>query len=151
MRRLTLATLLSLPLPLVAATFTVTNTNDSGAGSLRQAITDANNAAGLDTIAFNVTGAGCDGNGVCTITLASSLPVFSSPVLLDGYTQPGSSPNTNAQGALNTVLKIVIASPGQAGLTGLQLSTGADGSTIRGIVMNGGWNYAMTSFFAGGG
>lgn len=33
-----------------AATFTVTNTGDSGAGSLRQAINDANTAAGADTI-----------------------------------------------------------------------------------------------------
>ena len=34
---------------LLAATFTVTNTNDSGAGSLRQAILDANANPGLDT------------------------------------------------------------------------------------------------------
>ncbi len=39
-----------------AATFTVTNTNDSGAGSLRQAVLDANAAAGPDTINFSVTG-----------------------------------------------------------------------------------------------
>src|SRR5215470_19284580 len=44
-----------------AATFTVTNTNDSGAGSLRQAILDANNTVhhpGLDTIAFYLPGLG---------------------------------------------------------------------------------------------
>jgi hypothetical protein len=40
-----------------AATFTVTTTADSGPGSLRQAILDANASAGLDTIAFAVTGA----------------------------------------------------------------------------------------------
>lgn len=40
------------------ATFTVTNTDDSGAGSLRQAIIDANNNAGADSIVFNIgTGA----------------------------------------------------------------------------------------------
>ena len=39
-----------------AATFTVTKTNDSGAGSLRQAILDANANPGLDTIAFNIAG-----------------------------------------------------------------------------------------------
>ena len=36
-------------------TFTVSNINDSGAGSLRQAIVDANASTGtLDTIAFNI-------------------------------------------------------------------------------------------------
>ncbi len=39
-------------LPAGAATFSVTNLDDSGAGSLRQAILDANNAAGDDTIVF---------------------------------------------------------------------------------------------------
>ncbi len=40
-----------------AATFTVTNTNDAGAGSLRQAIIDANGAAGADIVdAAGVTG-----------------------------------------------------------------------------------------------
>lgn len=37
------------------ATFSVTNANDSGAGSLRQAILDANAAAGADTINFTGT------------------------------------------------------------------------------------------------
>jgi hypothetical protein len=37
------------------ATFTVTNTNDSGAGSLRQAVLDANAAAGADTIVFDAS------------------------------------------------------------------------------------------------
>ncbi|HEY3026191.1 MAG TPA: hypothetical protein VGJ55_08585, partial [Pyrinomonadaceae bacterium] len=36
--------------------FTVTNTNDSGAGSLREAILNANAQAGLDTINFNIPG-----------------------------------------------------------------------------------------------
>jgi len=38
-----------------ALTFTVINTNDSAAGSLRQAILDANLAAGADTIDFDAT------------------------------------------------------------------------------------------------
>jgi hypothetical protein len=41
-----------------ANTYTVTTTADSGAGSLRQAITDANGNAGADTIAFNIVGSG---------------------------------------------------------------------------------------------
>ena len=96
----------------------------------------------LDTIAFNVSGAGCDGGGVCTITPASQLPNVSSPVLIDGYTQPGAQPNTNAEGALNTVLKIVL-SGATTQATGLGFTTGADASTVRGLVLNGGWSYAI--------
>lgn len=47
---------------LLLATFTVINTDDSGPGSLRQVIVDANAATnptgGVDTIAFNIPG-GC--------------------------------------------------------------------------------------------
>ena len=52
---------------LSATTYTVTNTNDSGAGSLRQAIMDANTNVGADTIAFNIPGSDphCDAGGVC--------------------------------------------------------------------------------------
>ncbi len=50
--------------PADAATFNVSNLNDSGAGSLRQAILDANAAAGPDTVTFQ---AGLTG----TITLTS--------------------------------------------------------------------------------
>src|SRR2546421_11842980 len=46
------------------STFTVTNTSDSGAGSLRQAIINANGNAGVDIVAFNIPG-----SGVRTITL----------------------------------------------------------------------------------
>ena len=50
-----------------SAIFTVTNTNDSGPGSLRAAIEQANANAGADEIVF--------ADGVSgTITLASALP-----------------------------------------------------------------------------
>ena len=39
--------------PATAATFTVTNTDDSGPGSLRQAVLDANAASSRDTIVFD--------------------------------------------------------------------------------------------------
>ena len=133
---------------LSAATFTVTNTNDSGAGSLRQAILDANAAAGLDTIAFNVSGAGCDGGGVCTIAPTTPLPLLSSPVLVDGYTQAGSSPNTVAQGALNTVLKIVVSGVHIAGQHGFFLVATGTGSTIRGLVVNGGFDQGISTQFS---
>lgn len=58
-----------------ANTFTVSNTNDSGAGSLRQAITNANNAPGEDTITFapGVESTSVDG----AVGLRSALPDLS--------------------------------------------------------------------------
>ena len=47
-----LAGLLALTQPARADTYVVTNNNNSGPGSLRQAITDANNNPGADTITF---------------------------------------------------------------------------------------------------
>src|ERR1700687_151818 len=67
------------------ATFTVLTTNDSGPGSLRQAILDANGNPGLDTIAFNI------GGGSQTIPPAYALPAITDPVIIDGTTQPGYS------------------------------------------------------------
>jgi hypothetical protein len=64
--------------------FTVTNANDSGSGSLRQAILDANSNPGLDTISFNIPGA-----GVRTISPLSNLPDITDPLTIDGTTQPG--------------------------------------------------------------
>lgn len=56
-----------------AATLTVTNTSDAGAGSLRQAVADANATGANDTIEFSIvpTDPNCNASGVCTITLTS--------------------------------------------------------------------------------
>ena len=84
------------------AVFTVTTTADGGAGSLRQAILDANAAPGADTIAFAIPGP-----GVHTIQPQSALPKVTGPVVIDGYTQPGSHPNTNGPGLdINAVLTV---------------------------------------------
>ncbi len=108
-----------------ANTFTVTNTNDSGAGSLRQAILDANGNSGADTIAFNITG-----SGVHTITPATALPAVTGAVTIDGYTQAGSSANTLPVGqGLNTVLAIEVVG---------SLSVSASDTTIRGLNIHGG-------------
>lgn len=64
-----------------AATFTVGNLNDAGAGSLRQAIEDANGAAGADVIDFQ---AGLTG----TITLATGQLEITDSVDIQG---PGSA------------------------------------------------------------
>src|SRR5437016_3300871 len=74
-----------------AAMFTVTTTDDSGAGSLRQAILDANATPGANVIQFNLPG-----SGVRTIAPTSVLPDITNRVTIDGYSQPGSSANTLA-------------------------------------------------------
>src|SRR5262245_13861297 len=73
-----------------AVTYTVTTTADSGAGSLRKAIDDANANPGADSIHFNIVG-----SGVHTIAPATPLPAITGQVTIDGYTQPGASANTN--------------------------------------------------------
>ena len=70
-----------------ANTFTVTTLNNSGAGSLRQAITDANANAGADTILF---ASGLTG----TIALAGPLPNLRDDVTLTG---PGANRLTVAR------------------------------------------------------
>ena len=63
---------------------TVTNTNDSGAGSLRQAMLDANASGQTVYIDFAI-----GGSGVQTITPLSELPRMTTPVILDATTQNG--------------------------------------------------------------
>jgi len=71
--------------PAYAATFTVSNTNDSGVGSLRQAILNANGTAGTDTIDFGI------GSGCVQLIPTSSMPIITEAVTIDGTTQPGCS------------------------------------------------------------
>jgi CSLREA domain-containing protein len=121
----------------VPATFTVNSTNDADDGtcnathcSLREAINVSNASVGAtDTIAFNIPGAGPH-----TIQPSTALPTISDAVIIDGYTQPGSSPNTNATGALNTVLKIEI-NGNSLPATDLILIS-ANNSTIKGLAIN---------------
>lgn len=102
-----------------AATFPVTVTNDAGAGSLRQAIVDANTSAGADLITFNIV------SGGLTIFPASALPVVSESVTIDATTQPGF--------AGSPLIELAGASAGAAA-NGLHISAG--GSTVRGLAIN---------------
>lgn len=105
---------------LLFATFVVTNADNSGPGSLRQAITDANDLFGADSITFNI-GVG----GPQTISLSTDLPQITDPVILDGTTQP----NT---GGADDVPLIELDGPGSG--DGLHISAGT--STVRGFVIN---------------
>ena len=113
-----------------ADTFTVTNTANTGAGSLRQAIADANAHAGMDTIAFNIPGA-----GVHRIDVPASFGTITSPVIIDGTTQPGYA------GAPLIELHATVLD------NGFWITAGS--STIRALVFNG-FGMAMGFQYGGG-
>jgi len=100
-------------------TFTVTNTNDTGGGSLRQAIQDANSNPGADAISFAIPGA-----GLHTINPLSALPLVNGAVTIDGTTQ-------NPGGALSIEIAGASAGPATRGF-----SIAGGNSTVRGLVIN---------------
>src|SRR5262249_40182846 len=129
--------------PLHAATITVTGTGDTtaadGAVTLREAITSLNNGANVnadvvatgtygvnDTIAFAIPGP-----GVHTLTV-SNLPTTNKPVTIDGYTQPGSSANTNGPNLGSNAVILI-----EVNITTGFLAVGGGNSTVRGLAVNG--------------
>lgn len=110
-----------------AATFTVITTNVTGAGSFQQALWDANTNAGADLIHFNIPG---DGPHVISPSVAQPLPFVTSTVTIDGYTQPGSSPNTLTNGN-DAVLKIQLHGLNAGSVNGLTVAS--HGNVIRGL------------------
>jgi hypothetical protein len=101
-----------------ASTFVVTNVDDSGPGSLRQAILDANANPGSDTINFNITGSSLK------IQPLLGLPDITDPVVIDGSTQPGfaGAPIVELNGSKSATRAFFVNAPG---------------STIRSLVING--------------
>ncbi len=136
----------------VVHTFVVTNTNDANAGSLRQAILDANataniNATTPDTIIFNIPG-----GGVRTITPAGELTNITDPVIIDGTSQPGfagvpliqlagdpcvTCPGNTSGSERQAQDNSSMAKPEEVliGTNGLKLISG--GSTVKGLIING--------------
>jgi CSLREA domain-containing protein len=120
-----------------AANFTVTSATDPGDGvcagtcTLREAISASNNVLGQipNNIKFNIPG-----SGVQTITPSSILPQITRPVAIDGYTQPGASPNTLATGT-NAALKIELNGTNTSSSPGLAI-VGTSRSVIRGLAIN---------------
>jgi hypothetical protein len=107
-----------------AATFTVTNVADSGPGSFRQAIIDANATVGIDTINFSI------GSGHKQIIPTSSLPGIIHPVIIDATSQPGYS------GAPLIELSGQGSGSGAVGLWITGGSGGGSGSTVKGLIIN---------------
>ena len=106
----------------------VTTTADSGPGSLRAAITyaDANDGG---TITFDIPG-----SGVQTINVGSALPAITNGVTIDGYSQPGASPNTLCDGD-NATLTIVL-DGSLAGSSAIGLTLAGSQDTVEGLVVN---------------
>ena len=137
--------------------YLVTTTADTGSGSLRDAINQINldtshalyaspSNPNVDEIDFNIptSDAGYNsGTGAFTIqpsaapTLNSSatgLPIITNSVIIDGYTQPGASANTLADGD-NAVINIEL-DGANAGTTGMGLYLYAANCTIEGLAVN---------------
>lgn len=133
-----------------AATITVTGLGDTIAvdafATLREAIISINNAADIngditgnrsgaygnnDTINFSIPG-----SGVRTISInAAALPAITRKVVINGYSQTGSSVNTIADSGNAVILIQLIGANAGAAANGLTLGTGAAGSTVRGLAI----------------
>ncbi|MBX3387130.1 MAG: cadherin-like domain-containing protein [Phycisphaeraceae bacterium] len=110
----------------------VTNTNNSGPGSLRQAIINANAqpivASTPAVICFDIPGAGPH-----VIQPLTELPEITRPrVIIDGLTQPGAACDSWPP-ALKIVLDGSLATMGT--VDGLMFSADADFFTVRGLVV----------------
>jgi hypothetical protein len=108
-----------------AATYTVANTNDSGEGSLRQAILDANVSTGADTINFALSPSEAH-----TITLLSPLPTITDP---DGLTIDGGSADITLSGN-NAVRVFVVGNSAKLTLNNLTVANGRADNAGGGIL-----------------
>jgi len=105
------------------ATFAVANLNDAGAGSLRQAIIDANNNVGADTIRFDVAG---------TIELTSgALATITGATNIDGTTAPGYASAPIVEIDFNN-------------FQGLMFGGGASESILQGLALTGAGSSGVT-------
>jgi hypothetical protein len=130
-----------------ATVLNVTTAADSGPGSLRQALIDANASPDLNRIRFAI-GSSC---GPRLINLASLLPDIVHPLIIEGYSQPGASANTAVLGT-NAVICVIVNGGNQiTGAYGLNVNTGASADAtvaIEGLAFSG---HAIAAVqFAGG-
>jgi CSLREA domain-containing protein len=133
----------------IVATFTVMNANDSGAGSLRQAIADADAAAGADTIVFDASVFDSEAGDVIRLTSGQITITDAAGLTIDGG--PGVTITGDAAGD-DTVVDSVT----DLGLTAADrlddntriFEATAGALTLEGLTLTGG---RTTASFAGGG
>lgn len=113
--------------PAGASTFTVTNLSDGGAGSLRQAIDDANNNPGVDTITFS-------GSVTGTIDLVLNLPQITEGVEIDG---PGSDVLTISGGGLYHAFDVETLGTGAVTMSGLTVADSVGLVSLYGDIQGG--------------
>ncbi len=124
-----------------AATLTVTNNGDSGAGSLRVAINQANVDNNNDTIEFSVTG---------TITLASALPPITASMTIAG---PGANQLTVSGANAYSIFAVGTSTSPTVSISGLTIANGigygSPGDTFGGglLVDNGSVTVDRCTFF----
>jgi hypothetical protein len=116
---------------LLSQTFTVTSTSTAQTpGTLNWAILQIDSQPYVAGSAPYVIDFDIPGTGPFTIPAPDS--GIYNPVIVDGYSQPGSSPNTLAQGD-NAVIEIVLSGGGSLGYG---LSLGGTDSTVEGLAIN---------------
>jgi trimeric autotransporter adhesin len=116
----------------------VSNTLDSGFGSLRQAITTANQSLSPPKqIKFDIRGAGNVPLCPAVIELDTVLPTITGRMTIDGYTQPFSTRNTHAS-AFNAQLCVIVKPASGTLSNAFTVPNGSFGSlTLRGLGIGG--------------
>jgi hypothetical protein len=97
----------------------------NGECTLRAAIQQANFTPGADTINFN-------GPGGVSLHPTTPMPVITNAVTIDGYTQPGTHPNTLAKGD-DAVLGVDLLGDKTSFGSGLDIR--ADNTVVRGLLI----------------
>jgi CSLREA domain-containing protein len=139
--------------PLAAQTFTVNSTGDDAVAvldgvcdtgnlidslpecTLRAALQESNHA-GPDPVNVHFDIGACP-DDLCVIEIdtqdGQGLPLITSPVILDGSTQPGNEGVCQSDIGDRPAYRVTLQGNGGEDIVGLQLGPGSDGSLIRGL------------------
>ena len=137
----------------VYPSITVTDSGDDdladGSCTLREAIIAANTQASYDGCQLSLPGVASTTYidfalpGSATIAVGSALPPITTPVVIDGLSQPGANCSQ-----WPPTLAVQLSNPGNGDYSGLVLAAGSSGSRIRGLVINGFDNANSNNFTA---